>query len=152
MNKLFREYLDEFIVVYIDDILIYSKTFYEHMKHIEIVFKILQEAELMIKLKKCKFCVPNIEFLGHIVGRDGLKPDPVKIEKIKNLNIPRITIKDVRSVLGLCSYYRKFVKNFSKIAKPLNQLLKKEQGFHQNEETQEAFKTLKNKLIEYPIL
>ena len=151
MNELFRDYLDEFVVIYIDDILVFSKTFEDHMRHLQIVFKILKEANLMIKLKKCKFCEPNIEFLGHIVGRDGLKPDPSKIEKIKNLKSPK-NVKDVRSILGICSYYRKFVKNFSKIAKPLNQLLRKNQLFQWSEKEQKSFEELKQRLIESPIL
>src|SRR5438034_1091470 len=124
MNELFMDYLYDWMVVYIDDILIYSKTFEEHMEHLKIVFNILRKANLMMKLKKCKFLEQNIEFLGHIVGKDGIKVDPAKIEKVKNLKIPT-TVREVRSILGLCSYYRKFVKDFSKIAKPLNELLKK---------------------------
>src|SRR3989337_1989222 len=108
MNHVLREYLYKFAVVYIDDILIYSKTFEKHTEHLEKIFKKLQEAELMIKLKKCKFCESNIEFLGHVVGRDRLKPDPGKIEKIKNLKEPT-NLTTLRGVLGLFSYYRKFV-------------------------------------------
>ena len=151
MIELFRKQLDEFVVVYIDDILVYSKTFEDHMKHLKIVFGILQKANLMIKLKKCKFCEQNIEFLGHIVGKDGLKPEPGKIDKVKELKAPT-NVKGVRSILGLYSYYRKFIKNFSKIAKPLNQLLKKDEKFQWTEEHQKAFEILKQKLIEYPIL
>jgi len=146
------------MVVYIDDILIYSKTFEEHMEHLRIVFDILRKANLMMKLKKCKFLEQNIEFLGHIVGKDGIKVDPAKIEKVKDLKIPT-TVREVRSILGLCSYYRKFVKDFSKIAKPLNELLKKNKDNEErnpkiewNEERQKAFETLKRKLIEAPIL
>src|SRR2546421_3442906 len=151
MNHVLKEYLYEFAVVYIDDILIYSKTFEEHMEHLEKIFEKLKEAELMIKLKKCKFCESNIEFLGHVVGRDGLKPDPGKIEKIKNLKRPT-NLTTLRGVLGLFSYYRKFVKNFTRIAKPMNELLKKDNEFKWTEKQQEAFETLKRKLIEYPIL
>ena len=128
MNHVLQEYLYKFAVVYIDDILIYSKTFEEHMEHLEKIFEKLKEAELMIKLKKCKFCESNIEFLGHVVGRDGVKPDPGKIEKIKNLKRPT-NLTTLRGVLGLFSYYRKFVKNFTRIAKPMNELLKKDNEF-----------------------
>ncbi len=158
MNELFMDYLYDWMVVYIDDILIYSKTFEEHMEHLKIVFDILRKANLMMKLKKCKFLEQNIEFLGHIVGKDGIKVDPAKIEKVKDLKIPT-TVREVRSILGLCSYYRKFVKDFSKIAKPLNELLKKNKDNKEknpkiewNEERQEAFEILKQKLIEAPIL
>src|ERR1043165_5449033 len=152
MNKLFREWLYEFVMVYIDDIIIYSKTFEEHMVHVEKVLQKLKEANLMLKLKKCKWCEQNIEFLGHIVGRDGLKPDPAKIEKIKNIREPR-DITGIRSFLGLCSYYRKFIKGFSKIAKPLNELLKKEnRDFKWTEKQQKAFDMLKEKLMNHPVL
>src|SRR6266511_941893 len=151
MNEILKDWLDEFVVVYIDDIMIYSKTFEEHLKHIEKILKKLKEVNLMLKLSKCKWGERNIEFLGHVVGNDGLKPDPRKIDKIKNLPIPT-TQKGVRSVLGLCGYYRKFVKGFSKIAKPLNELLKKGKQFEWTESQQKAFEELKEKLIQYPIL
>src|ERR1051325_10896018 len=151
MNHILMEYLDEFVVVYIDDILIYSKTFEEHLEHLEKIFEKLKEANLMIKLKKCKFGEQNIEFLGHIIGRDGIKPDPEKIEKIKNLKIPN-NLTELRSILGLCSYYRRFVKNFSKTVKPLNKLLKKNIKYKWTQEQQKALDTLKQKLIDYPIL
>jgi hypothetical protein len=151
MNKLFRDYIDEFMVVYIDDILIFSKTFEDHMRHVKIVFDILKEANLMVKLKKCEFCKPNIEFLGHIVGRNGLKPDPKKIEKIQKMK-PPTNIKEIRSFHGLCSYYRKFVKNFSSIVKPITELVKKDVKFIWGKDQQKAFETMKEKLINYPIL
>jgi len=151
MNEILKDWLDEFVVVYIDDIMIYSKTFEEHLEHIEKILKKLREVNLMLKLSKCKWGERNIEFLGHVVGNDGLKPDPGKIDKIKNLPIPT-TQKGVRSVLGLCGYYRKFVRGFSKIAKPLNELLKKVKQFEWTESQQKAFEELKEKLIQYPIL
>src|SRR3989440_2193439 len=138
MNHILKDYLYEFAVVYIDDILIYSKDFEEHMEHIRKVFDKLREAELMIKLKKCKFCEGNIEYLGHIVGRDGLKPDSGKIEKIKRIKEPT-NVKTLRAVLGLFSYYRKFIKDFSRIAKPMNELLKKDITFEWGERQQGAF-------------
>jgi len=151
MNHILKDYLYEFAVVYIDDILIYSKDFEEHMEHIRKVFDKLREAELMIKLKKCKFCEGNIEYLGHIVGRDGLKPDSGKIEKIKRIKEPT-NVKTLRAVLGLFSYYRKFIKDFSRIAKPMNELLKKDITFEWGERQQGAFEILKRKLVEKPIL
>ena len=105
----------------------------------------------MIKLKKCYFCLPNIAFLGHIVGRNGIQPDPSKIEKVKNFPIPT-DVSSLRSALGLFSYYRKFVKDFSRIAKPLNQLLKKDIPFEWAEKQQNAFDRLKDKLQTSPIL
>jgi len=105
----------------------------------------------MIKLKKCYFCLPNIAFLGHIVGRNGIQPDPSKIEKVKNFPIPT-DVSSLRSALGLFSYYRKFVKDFSRIAKPLNQLLKKDIPFEWAEKQQNAFDRLKDRLQTSPIL
>ena len=92
MNEILREYLDEFVIVYIDDLLIYSKSYEEHIEHIRKIFEKLREVNLMVKLKKCKFCMPSIEFLGHIIGKDGLQPDPTKIEKMENLKL----LKDLK--------------------------------------------------------
>ena len=119
MNKVLEGYINKFVVVYIDDIMIYSKTFEEHIEHIKKVFQRLIEANLMVKFKKCKFCLRNIEFLGHIVGSDGLQVDPKKIEKMKKLPVPK-NLREVRGVMGLLGYYRKFVPNFSTIAKSIN--------------------------------
>src|SRR5579859_492510 len=89
MNKVLDSYINKFVVVYIDDIMIYSRTFEEHIEHLEKVFQRLIEANLIVKFKKCKFCLQNIEFLGHIVGKDGLQVDPKKIKKMKKLPAPR---------------------------------------------------------------
>ncbi|GET59962.1 enzymatic polyprotein, putative [Rhizophagus irregularis DAOM 181602=DAOM 197198] len=151
MDEILEEYINDFVVVYIDDIMIYSENLKDHMEHVEKVLKKLQENNLIIKLKKCRFLERNIEFLGHIVGNDGLRPDDKKIEKIKEMKAPT-TVKEVRSFLGLCSYYRKFVKNFSKIARPISDLRKKGIPFIWRREQQEAFEKLKEKLIQYPIL
>src|SRR5687768_333512 len=122
MNEIFREYLDKFVIVYVDDILIYSKTFTEHLKHLEKVLQALQKARIKIKLRKCKFAKSEIKYLRHILGKNGIKPDPGKIEKIKNIKQPT-KVKELRAVLGLFNYYRKFIENFSRIAKPMNKLL-----------------------------
>ena len=121
------------------------------MDHIQQVFDALRKACLKIKLKKGYFCFPSIAFLGHIVGRNGIAPDPAKIEKVKNFPEPT-NLKELRGALGLFSYYRKFVKDFSKIAKPLLDLLKKDAPFSWKEKQQTAFDYLKKKLIEAPIL
>ncbi|GBB94938.1 hypothetical protein RclHR1_24450004 [Rhizophagus clarus] len=106
---------------------------------------------MIIKLKKCKFGGRNIEFLGHKVEKDGLKANEKKIEAIKNISIPR-NITEVRSFLGLCSYYRRFIKNFARIARPLTDLTSKKIDFKWTEKQQEAFESLKKKLMEKPIL
>ncbi|CAB5185100.1 unnamed protein product [Rhizophagus irregularis] len=151
MDEILKEYIGEFVVVYLDDIMIYSKNFEEHIEHVNKVLNKLRENNLIVKLKKCKFGERNIEFLGHIVGRDGLKPNEKKVEKIKEIKIPE-TVKEVRSFLGLCSYYRRFIKNFARIAKPLYHLVKKDVPFKWTEEQQEAFEELKRRLMEKPVL
>ncbi|GET51364.1 retroviral-like aspartic protease 1 [Rhizophagus irregularis DAOM 181602=DAOM 197198] len=113
---------------FIYDIIIYSKNWNEHLQHIKIVLEELRKANMMLKLKKCEWAKKNVEYLGHIVGTDGLKPDDKKIEKIKNLKPPK-NIKQIREINGLCSYYRKFVKGYSKIVKPIMELMRKNVPF-----------------------
>lgn len=151
MNYVLQEFLGKFVAVYLDDIIIYSKTFEQHLDNITQVFQALRNANLKIKLKKCYFCLPSIAFLGHIVGRDGIRVDPSKIEKIRNFPAPT-SVTEIRSVLGLFSYYRKFIKDFSKIAKPISKLLQKETPFQWTEKQQKAFEHLKERLISAPIL
>ena len=129
MDKILGEYIDEFIIVYIDDILIYSNnSFKKHLEHIRKVFEKLREALMKLKLTKYKFCLPEIKYLQHIVGRNGLKLDSERIEKIKNIK-KLTTVKELRLVLRLFNYYRKFVKKFSEKAKSMNKLLRKEIKF-----------------------
>lgn len=151
MNYVLQEHIGKYVAVYLDDIIIYSKTFEQHVDHIKTIFDALRKAILKIKLKKCYFCFPNINFLGHIVGRHGISVDSSKVEKIKNFPKPT-NVKDVRAALGLFSYYRKFVKDFSKIAAPISTLLKKETPFKWTEKQQKAFDFLKECLMKAPIL
>jgi len=151
MNYVLQDYLDDFVAVYIDDIIIYSKTFEEHLEHLRKVFTKLKEANLMIKLSKCRFCEPEIIFLGHKVGKYGLRPDPEKVQKIKDFPTPT-NVKTLQSALGLFSYYRRFVKDFSKIAKPMTSLLRKDVPFIWTQKQQKSFEILKSKLMEAPIL
>jgi hypothetical protein len=115
-------------VVYLDDITIYSKTFEEHCQHLQTVFKALEKANLKLNTEKCFFFLNELKFLGHIVRKDGIKPDEEKIAKVKNFPTPT-NVRQIRGFLGLASYYRKFIKEFSKIAKPLNLLLQKDQPY-----------------------
>ena len=129
MNWLLREYTGDFVKVYLDDIVVHTKgTFEEHIQQLRLVLEKLRQANLKIKLKKCHFCFLSIEYLRHIIGRDGVQVDPKKIEKVKNFPRP-LNISQLRSFLGLASYYRRFIINFSKIARPLNDLLKKDFKF-----------------------
>lgn len=152
MNRVLQEYLGEFVAVYLDDVIIYTKgTFEQHIDHLRQVMETLRMANLKIKPTKCHFCLPNIHFLGHVVGRDGIKPDPEKIEKVKNYPIPR-NLTELRAALGLLSYYRKFIKDFSKIARPMLTLLKKDTPYEWTNKQQNAFDRLKQMLIQAPIL
>ena len=124
MNRVFRPYLDQFVVVFIDDILVYSKDAQEHEHHLRIVLQTLRENQLFAKLSKCDFWLKEVSFLGHIVSAEGIIVDPVKIEAIVNWKPPR-NVTEVRSFLGLVGYYRRFVQGFSVIASSLTRLLRK---------------------------
>ena len=153
MDHVFRGQLDDFLLVYLDDLIIFSDTLEEHLEHLREVFKILREAKLKLKGKKCQFFLQEVSFLGHVVTPDGIKPDPGKIEKILNFKVPT-NVKQVQSFLGLASYYRRFIKDFSKIAHPLIELTKKngEKNFVWGEDQQRAFDVLRKHLITPPIL
>ena len=124
MNTIFRPYVDQFVLVFIDDILVYSKDAQEHEQHLRIVLETLREKRLYAKLSKCDFWLKEVSFLGHIVSVEGIRVNPIKIEVVVNLKPPRI-VTEVRSFLGLARYYRSFVKGFSIIASPLTKLLRK---------------------------
>ncbi|KAL5749287.1 hypothetical protein ACOSP7_023890 [Xanthoceras sorbifolium] len=151
MNRIFRPYLDQFVVVFIDDILVYSQTAEDHDRHLRVVLQILREKQLYGKLSKCEFWLPEIAFLGHIVSAKGIKADPKKIEAIVEWKPPR-NVTEVRSFLGLAGYYRRFVKGFSSIASPLTKLLHKNVRFEWTDRCQAAFDRLKAMLVEAPVL
>ena len=153
MNDIFKPYLDEFIVVYLDDILVFSKDMKSHLKHLEQCFKILQENKLYAKLSKCSFGKSEIDFLGHIITSEGIATDPSKTESIRNWPTPN-TLTELRSFLGLANYYLQFVKNYAEIASPLTELLKKtpDEKFAWNSSAQNSFEILKQKLISAPTL
>ena len=115
MNRVFRPYVDQFVVVFIDDILVYSKDEREHEQHLRIVIETLREKKLYAKLSKCDFWLKEVSFLGHIVSVEGIRVDLIKIVAVVNWKQPR-NVTEVRSFLGLAKYYRRFVKGFSIIA------------------------------------
>ncbi|XP_074336988.1 uncharacterized protein LOC141674166 [Apium graveolens] len=139
MNRAFKKYMDQFVVVFIDYILIYSKTEEEHEQHLWIILEILRQKRLYAKFSKCEFWLKEVQFLGHIIGSEGIRVDPTKIEAVMSWERPK-TPTDVRSFLGLVGDYGRFVKDFSKIATPLTKLTRKNQKFEWNEEYEEFFK------------
>jgi len=141
----------EFVKVYIDDITISSKSVEEHLEHIEIVLKRLKEFNLKINPDKCKWFATEIKVLGHIVDRFGIKMDPDKVEAIKNRN-PPTNVKHLQQFFGMTNYYRKFIEKYSQIAAPLHKLTSVSSEWDWTKECQDAFESLKQKLIEFPIL
>ncbi|GJY58614.1 putative reverse transcriptase domain-containing protein [Tanacetum coccineum] len=133
MNQVCRPYLDKFVIVFFDDILIYSKTREEHEVHLGLVLELLKEEKLHAKFSNCKFWLREVQFLGHVINEDGIHVDPSKIKAVKNWEAPR-TPSEVRSFLGLTGYYRRFIENFSKIAKSLTILTQKSKTFDWGEE------------------
>ncbi|GJU13593.1 putative reverse transcriptase domain-containing protein, partial [Tanacetum coccineum] len=146
-----KPYLDKFVIVFIDDILIYSKTKEDHEVHLGLVLELLRKEKLYAKFSKCEFWLQEVHFLGHVVNQNGIHVDPSKIEAVKNWKTPT-TPSEIRSFLGLAGYYRRFIANFSKIAKPLTSLTQKNQKYVWGVEQEEAFQTLKNNLCDAPIL
>ncbi|GJY99935.1 putative reverse transcriptase domain-containing protein [Tanacetum coccineum] len=151
MNRVCRPYLDKFVIVFIDDILIYSKTQEEHVEHLRLVLGLLKKEKLYAKFSKCEFWLREVQFLRHVINGNGIHVDPSKIEAVKNWKAPR-TPTEVRSFLGLAGYYRRFIENFSKIAKSLTILTQKGKVFDWGEEQELAFQTLKDKLCNAPVL
>jgi hypothetical protein len=128
MNGVFREYLDKFIQVFIDDILIYSQTTEEHDEHLRLVLQCLREHKLYGKLSKCSFYQSKIHYLGHVISDEGIIVDPAKVEAIMEWPAPT-NVPEVHSFMGLAGYYRRFVEGFSKIANPITELQKKNKKF-----------------------
>ena len=139
------------MLVFLDDILVYSKTMEEHDQHLRLVLQILRENQLFGKLSKCEFYSPIVHYLGHIISFEGLVVEPKKIEAIMNWPTPK-NVSEIRSFMELTSYYRKFVKNFSKLAYPITQLQRKGNKFIWDDKCEEAFNLLKQKLTSTPIL
>jgi hypothetical protein len=142
MNSVFMPKLDKFVVVFIDDILIYSKNEEEHAQHLRIVLTRLREHQLYAKFSKCAFWLEEIQFLGHVLSAKGIAVDPTKVKDILEWK-PPTTVHQVRSFLGLAGYYRRFIPNFSKLMKPITSLLKNDIKFNWSSNCNEAFEQLK---------
>ncbi|WVZ89468.1 LOW QUALITY PROTEIN: hypothetical protein U9M48_035871 [Paspalum notatum var. saurae] len=151
MNSVFMNELDKFVVVFIDDILIYSKSKEEHKEHLRIVLARLREHKLYAKFSKCAFWLKEVSFLGHILSEKGVAVDPSKVKDVLNWKQPE-TVTEIQSFLGLAGYYRRFIKDFSKTAKPMTSLTKKNAKYVWSSNCEEAFQTLKKLLTSAPVL
>jgi hypothetical protein len=151
MNLVFMMELDQFIVVFIDDILVYSKSMEELEDHLRIVLQHLREHQLYAKFSKCELWIKEVPFMGHVVSPEGIAVDPSKVKKVLDWKLPT-TVSEVRSFLVLAGYYRRFIPNFSKIVKPVTELLKKENKYIWSDACDEAFKHLKKLLTTSPVL
>jgi len=151
MNRIFHPFLDQFVVVFIDDILIYSKTLEEHKEHLWIVLQILKEKRLSAKLSKCEFWLEEVKFLGHVISNKRVLVDPTKVEAVLQWEPPK-TVTEIRSFLSLARYYSRFIEGFSKIVMPLTQLTKKGQAFVWTEKCENSFQELKKRLTTSPVL
>ncbi|GJU58419.1 putative reverse transcriptase domain-containing protein [Tanacetum coccineum] len=151
MNRVCKSYLDKFMIVFIDDILIYSKNKEEHGEHLKTILNLLRSEKLYAKFSKCDFWLDFVQFLGHVIDSSGVHVDPVKIEAIINWAAPA-TPTEVRQFLGLEGYYQTFIKEFSLISKPLTKLTQKNKLYVWGDDEEEAFQTLKLKLCSEPIL
>ncbi|GJS91940.1 putative reverse transcriptase domain-containing protein [Tanacetum coccineum] len=151
MNRVCKPYLDKFVIVFIDDILIYSKNKKEHEEHLKQILELLKKEELYAKFSKCEFWIPKVQFLGHVIDSEGIHVDPAKIESIKDWTSPK-SPTEIRQFLGLAGYYRRFIEGFSKIAKPMTKLTQKKVKFVWGDKQEAAFQLLKQKLCSAPIL
>jgi hypothetical protein len=151
MNSVFMPELDKFVVVFIDDILVYSKTEDEHTKHLHTVLQRLRDHHLYAKFSKCDFWLREIKFLGHTISQDGIAVDPKKVQEVMDWK-PPTTVRQIRSFLGLAGYYRRFIPDFSGIAKLMTELLKKGVKFDWGQKCEDAFHTLRWHLTTAPML
>jgi len=151
MNRIFFPLIGKCMFVYLDDLVIFSKSRQEHMKDLESVFRIIQENGLKVNLEKCHFFMTEVEVLGHLLTTEGIKPTVAKIEAIKRWKQPT-NLTELRSFLGTVSYYRKFIPNFAKISNNMYKLLRKDTEFTWSDACQESFDQLKQAIIKYPIL
>ncbi|GJT15577.1 putative reverse transcriptase domain-containing protein [Tanacetum coccineum] len=145
MNRVCKPYMDKFVIVFIDDILIYSKSKEEHEAHLKIILELLGKEKLYAKFTKCEFWLQEVQFLGHVVNNEGIHVDPIKIESVNNWKTPE-SPTEIHLFLGLTGYYRRFIKNISKIAKPLTLLTQKNNKYEWGDKQEEAFRILKGKL------
>jgi hypothetical protein len=151
INTVFMPELDKFVVVFIDDILVYSKNEKDHEEHLRIILTRLRDHKVHAKFSKCKFWLKKVPFLGHVLSENGVSADPSKVQEVMDWKAPT-TVPEVRSFLGLASYYCRFILDFSKIAMPMTSLQQKDYKFVWPEECEVAFHTLRKLLTTAPVL
>nr|GEZ85198.1 reverse transcriptase domain-containing protein [Tanacetum cinerariifolium] len=151
MNRVCKPYLDKYVIVFIDDILIYSKDEKEHEEHLKAILELLKKEELYAKFSKCEFWIPKVQFLGHVIDSQGIHVDPTKIKSVKDWASPKSPM-EICQFLGLAGYYRRFIEGFSKIAKPMTKLTQKKVKFEWGDKQEAAFQLLKQNLCSAPIL
>jgi hypothetical protein len=152
MNEVLKDFIGKFVIVYLDDILVYSKTEEEHLRHLRMVLRRLQQEKMLVNLKKCSFMKTKLVYLGFVISSNELKMDPEKVRDIREWPSPR-SVFEVRSFHGLARFYRKFIRNFSSICAPILDTIKKEHGsFDWTKEAEKAFILLKEKITKKPIL
>jgi hypothetical protein len=148
MNKVFMEYLDKFVVVFIDDIWVYS---WSEEEHLHLVLQKLRDHKLYAKLSKCEFWLKQVAFLGHVISKGEISVDPSKVQDMLSWKAPT-SVSDIRSFLGLAGYYQRFIEGFSKISKPMTELLEKDKQFEWTPACEASFQELKNRLTTAPVL
>jgi hypothetical protein len=151
LNKVFMEYLNKFVVVFINDILVYSKSEEEHEEHLRLALQKLQEHRLYAKLSKCEFWMKQVDFLGHVILKGGISVDPSKVQDVLSWNAP-MSVGDIQSFLRLAGYYQRFIEGFSKISKPMTELLEKDKKFEWTPACEASFQELKKRLMTASIL
>jgi hypothetical protein len=151
MNKVFMEYLDKFVVVFIDDILVYSRMEEDHEGHLRLVLQKLRDHKLYAKRSKCEFWLKQVAFLAHVISKGGISMDPSKVQDVLSWKAPT-SVSDIQSFIGLAGYYRRFIEGFSKISKPMTELLEKDKQFKWMPACESSFQELKKRLMTAPVL
>ena len=151
MHRVFHPYLDRFVVVFVEDILIYYETEEDHEDYLRVVLQTLRDHQLYAKFSKCEFWLTEVRFLGHVVSALGVSVDPEKVEAVMSWERPK-SVFEIHSFLGLAGYYRRFIEDFSRLAAPMTKLTRKELKFEWNDSCERAFQELKRRLTTTPIL